>query len=143
MTESVLINILTAFEGEWEGLFGIDNHNPEDDWVPQGGSSPLSLTNYTIAEFGNFVESWRADSESTLFSDPFLDYEQSDKDWWYNQLTAEELAEGFRQYQEDIGFISNPYWAFRYAVDLAGGFYDSLDSYTQPDVISMPLHTTS
>ncbi|NJK63303.1 MAG: hypothetical protein HC921_12025 [Synechococcaceae cyanobacterium SM2_3_1] len=106
--------------GRYEGILGDANGNPDNDWTPRGGT-PIKTGNYTIQEYGDFIESWRVSGGASLFGAPFGDYEVSITDWWNNSISEAEMKAGFQLYEQLFGQITDPYLAFRFAVDLAGG----------------------
>jgi hypothetical protein len=107
-------------KGQFEGILGNADGDPSNDWTPRGGS-PLAVRDYTTREFGDFIESWRVTGDQSLFASPFGSFIIDFDDWWSNRLSPEQIRAGFQLYEELFGSIDNPFLAFRFAVDLAGG----------------------
>ncbi len=70
--------------GRYEGILGDADGDPANDWTPRGGK-PIQPGDYTIQEYGDFIESWRVSGDASLFAAPFGDYEVSISDWWNNK----------------------------------------------------------
>ncbi len=107
-------------KGQFEGILGNADGDPNNDWTPRGGS-PLAVGDYTTREFGDFIESWRVNGDQSLFASPYGSYIVDFSDWWSNRLSADQLRAGFQLYEQLFGRIDNSFLAFRFAVDLAGG----------------------
>jgi hypothetical protein len=114
------INLFSSLKtaGEWEGILGDANGDKSNDWKPRG-ADPLDINDYTQAQFGAFINSWRGSGSASLFSTPYNP--KQDYTPWTNTLTPEQLKQGFDLYQQTVPGPIDPYLAFRFAVDLTAG----------------------